>query len=73
MFDQLLSCHCLHIFRTIGSFHSNNHVCSPLIVLGSTWYNLLRGVLEVAGGTVAGILLGFIVQYFPSVDQVGAL
>ncbi|KAK7929220.1 hypothetical protein WMY93_005615 [Mugilogobius chulae] len=36
---------------------------------GSTWYNLLRGVLEVAGGTVAGILLGFLVQYFPSVDQ----
>lgn len=36
---------------------------------GSTWYNLLRGVLEVAGGTVAGILLGFIIQYFPSVDQ----
>uniref|UniRef100_A0A3B4AEZ2 Cation/H+ exchanger transmembrane domain-containing protein n=1 Tax=Periophthalmus magnuspinnatus TaxID=409849 RepID=A0A3B4AEZ2_9GOBI len=36
---------------------------------GSTWYNLLRGVLEVAGGTVAGILLGFLIQYFPSVDQ----
>ncbi|XP_045903850.1 sodium/hydrogen exchanger 9B2 isoform X1 [Micropterus dolomieu] len=36
---------------------------------GSTWYNLLRGVLEVVGGTVAGILLGFLIQYFPSVDQ----
>ncbi|KAI3353166.1 hypothetical protein L3Q82_019724, partial [Scortum barcoo] len=36
---------------------------------GSTWYNLLRGVLEVAGGMVAGILLGFLIQYFPSVDQ----
>uniref|UniRef100_A0A8C6KAJ8 Solute carrier family 9 member B2 n=1 Tax=Nothobranchius furzeri TaxID=105023 RepID=A0A8C6KAJ8_NOTFU len=36
---------------------------------GSTWYNLLRGVLEVAGGTAAGILLGFLIQYFPSVDQ----
>lgn len=36
---------------------------------GSMWYNMLRGLLEVAGGTVAGILLGFIIQYFPSVDQ----
>lgn len=44
-----------------------------MVVLGSTWYNLLRGVLEVAGGMVAGILLGFIIQYFPSVDQVGVL
>lgn len=42
-----------------------------LILLGSTWYNLLRGVLEVAGGTIAGTLLGFLIQYFPSVDQVG--
>lgn len=38
---------------------------------GSTWYNLLRGALEVAGGLLAGVLLGFIIQYFPSVDQVG--
>lgn len=38
---------------------------------GSTWYNLLRGALEVAGGLLAGILLGFIIQYFPSIDQVG--
>uniref|UniRef100_A0AAQ5YQ95 Cation/H+ exchanger transmembrane domain-containing protein n=1 Tax=Amphiprion ocellaris TaxID=80972 RepID=A0AAQ5YQ95_AMPOC len=36
---------------------------------GSTWYNLLRGGLEVLGGTVVGILLGFLIQYFPSVDQ----
>ncbi|XP_061685897.1 sodium/hydrogen exchanger 9B2 isoform X5 [Syngnathoides biaculeatus] len=36
---------------------------------GSTWYNLLRGGLEVGGGLVAGILLGFVIQYFPSVDQ----
>ncbi|XP_041838613.1 sodium/hydrogen exchanger 9B2 isoform X1 [Melanotaenia boesemani] len=36
---------------------------------GSTWYNLLRGVLEVIGGMVAGIVLGFLIQYFPSVDQ----
>lgn len=46
---------------------------SLLILPGSTWYNLLRGVLEVVGGTVAGILLGFLIQYFPSVDQVGML
>ncbi|CAG01272.1 unnamed protein product, partial [Tetraodon nigroviridis] len=39
---------------------------------GSTWYNLLRGALEVAGGLLAGLLLGFIIQYFPSIDQVGA-
>uniref|UniRef100_H3CYY8 Solute carrier family 9 member B2 n=1 Tax=Tetraodon nigroviridis TaxID=99883 RepID=H3CYY8_TETNG len=36
---------------------------------GSTWYNLLRGALEVAGGLLAGLLLGFIIQYFPSIDQ----
>uniref|UniRef100_A0A665V2D5 Cation/H+ exchanger transmembrane domain-containing protein n=1 Tax=Echeneis naucrates TaxID=173247 RepID=A0A665V2D5_ECHNA len=36
---------------------------------GSTWYNLLRGVLEVAGGLLVGILLGFLIQYFPSIDQ----
>ncbi|XP_051801515.1 LOW QUALITY PROTEIN: sodium/hydrogen exchanger 9B2 [Acanthochromis polyacanthus] len=36
---------------------------------GSTWYNLLRGGLEVLGGMVVGILLGFLIQYFPSVDQ----
>uniref|UniRef100_A0A3Q3N259 Cation/H+ exchanger transmembrane domain-containing protein n=1 Tax=Labrus bergylta TaxID=56723 RepID=A0A3Q3N259_9LABR len=36
---------------------------------GSTWYNLMRGVMEVAGGMVAGIILGFLIQYFPSVDQ----
>ncbi|XP_074486090.1 sodium/hydrogen exchanger 9B2 isoform X2 [Sebastes fasciatus] len=36
---------------------------------GSTWFNLLRGVLEVGGGMVAGIILGFLIQYFPSVDQ----
>lgn len=41
------------------------------MVQGSTWYNLLRGALEVAGGLLAGILLGFIIQYFPSIDQVG--
>lgn len=38
---------------------------------GSTWYNLLRGALEVAGGLLTGILLGFVIQYFPSMDQVG--
>ncbi|XP_054460083.1 sodium/hydrogen exchanger 9B2 [Anoplopoma fimbria] len=36
---------------------------------GSTWFNLLRGVLEVGGGTIVGLLLGFLIQYFPSVDQ----
>ncbi|KAJ8335838.1 hypothetical protein SKAU_G00391800 [Synaphobranchus kaupii] len=36
---------------------------------GSTWYNLLRGVLEVAGGMVAGVILGFFIRFFPSKDQ----
>ncbi|XP_054897115.1 sodium/hydrogen exchanger 9B2 [Poeciliopsis prolifica] len=36
---------------------------------GSTLYNVLRGALEVGGGTVAGILFGFLIQYFPSLDQ----
>ncbi|KAK5866139.1 hypothetical protein PBY51_020353 [Eleginops maclovinus] len=42
---------------------------SVAFATGSTWFNILRGVLEVAGGMVAGILLGFLIQYFPSVDQ----
>lgn len=41
------------------------------MVRGSTWYNLLRGGLEVVGGLLAGIVLGLIIQYFPSIDQVG--
>ncbi|XP_012692520.1 sodium/hydrogen exchanger 9B2 [Clupea harengus] len=36
---------------------------------GAAWFNILRGVLEVFGGMVAGILLGFFLQYFPSKDQ----
>lgn len=36
---------------------------------GSTWYNLLRGVLEVVGGIVAGLMLGFFIRFFPSKDQ----
>ncbi|KAL1023498.1 hypothetical protein UPYG_G00041530 [Umbra pygmaea] len=36
---------------------------------GSMWYNMLRGVLEVGGGIVAGVLLGFLLRYFPSKDQ----
>uniref|UniRef100_A0A4W5JPY8 Cation/H+ exchanger transmembrane domain-containing protein n=1 Tax=Hucho hucho TaxID=62062 RepID=A0A4W5JPY8_9TELE len=36
---------------------------------GSMWYNLLRGLLEVGGGMVAGVLLGFLLRYFPSKDQ----
>uniref|UniRef100_A0A8C9Z2P1 Cation/H+ exchanger transmembrane domain-containing protein n=1 Tax=Sander lucioperca TaxID=283035 RepID=A0A8C9Z2P1_SANLU len=42
---------------------------SMAFATGSTWWNLLRGVMEVSGGMVAGILLGFLIQYFPSVDQ----
>ncbi|KAG5848356.1 hypothetical protein ANANG_G00097620 [Anguilla anguilla] len=36
---------------------------------GSTGYNLLRGVLEVVGGIVAGLMLGFFIRFFPSKDQ----
>ncbi|XP_045577330.1 sodium/hydrogen exchanger 9B2-like [Salmo salar] len=36
---------------------------------GSSWYNLGRGVLEVGGGTIIGIILGFFLHFFPSRDQ----
>ncbi|KAM6949133.1 sodium/hydrogen exchanger 9B2-like [Aplochiton taeniatus] len=36
---------------------------------GATWMNLLKGVLEVAGGMVAGLLLGLFVYCIPSNDQ----
>ncbi|KAI1887531.1 hypothetical protein AGOR_G00191270 [Albula goreensis] len=36
---------------------------------GSTWSNLLRGVLEVVAGMIAGVVLGFFIRYFPSKDQ----
>ncbi|XP_046900383.1 sodium/hydrogen exchanger 9B2 isoform X2 [Hypomesus transpacificus] len=36
---------------------------------GSTWYNVGRGALEVAGGLLVGGLLGGLIRYFPSPDQ----
>ncbi|KAI1883582.1 hypothetical protein AGOR_G00233060 [Albula goreensis] len=36
---------------------------------GSTWFNLGKGILEVVGGMVAGTILGFFIQFFPSEDQ----
>nr|XP_030127513.3 sodium/hydrogen exchanger 9B2 isoform X1 [Taeniopygia guttata]XP_030127514.3 sodium/hydrogen exchanger 9B2 isoform X1 [Taeniopygia guttata]XP_032604076.2 sodium/hydrogen exchanger 9B2 isoform X1 [Taeniopygia guttata]XP_041571846.1 sodium/hydrogen exchanger 9B2 isoform X1 [Taeniopygia guttata] len=36
---------------------------------GSTLYNVLRGVLEVAVGIAAGGVLGMFIRYFPSHDQ----
>ncbi|XP_056432275.1 sodium/hydrogen exchanger 9B2-like [Gadus chalcogrammus] len=36
---------------------------------GSTWMNLLKGVMEVVGGVVAGLLLGAFISCFPSDDQ----
>ncbi|XP_045075032.1 sodium/hydrogen exchanger 9B2-like, partial [Coregonus clupeaformis] len=36
---------------------------------GYTWLNILKGVLEVIGGSVAGLLLGLFICFFPSVDQ----
>ncbi|KAM5255871.1 sodium/hydrogen exchanger 9B2-like [Ctenodactylus gundi] len=38
---------------------------------GSTVFNILRGVLEVAIGIASGFLLGFFIRYFPSSDQGG--
>ncbi|KAM3857458.1 sodium/hydrogen exchanger 9B2 [Diretmus argenteus] len=36
---------------------------------GSTWMNLLKGLLEVVGGMVAGLILGVFICCFPSKDQ----
>ncbi|MGH0164372.1 UNVERIFIED_CONTAM: hypothetical protein FKN15_053962 [Acipenser sinensis] len=37
--------------------------------VGSTLYSIFRGVIEVVGGMVAGVALGFFIRYFPSKDQ----
>ncbi|XP_068164470.1 sodium/hydrogen exchanger 9B2 isoform X2 [Antennarius striatus] len=36
---------------------------------GSTWMNILKGLLEVVGGVVAGLILGLFLTWFPSEDQ----
>ncbi|XP_076581659.1 sodium/hydrogen exchanger 9B2 [Chaetodon auriga] len=36
---------------------------------GSTWMNILKGVLEVVGGVIAGLILGLFLCCFPSKDQ----
>uniref|UniRef100_A0A3B4F7J0 Mitochondrial sodium/hydrogen exchanger 9B2-like n=1 Tax=Pundamilia nyererei TaxID=303518 RepID=A0A3B4F7J0_9CICH len=36
---------------------------------GSTWMNILKGLLEVVGGIVAGMILGMFLYCFPSNDQ----
>ncbi|XP_028998806.3 sodium/hydrogen exchanger 9B2 [Betta splendens] len=36
---------------------------------GSTWMNILKGLLEVGGGVTAGLLLGCFLSLFPSNDQ----
>ncbi|TRY82929.1 hypothetical protein DNTS_027924 [Danionella cerebrum] len=36
---------------------------------GAVWLNVLRGPLEVLGGAVTGVALGFFIRYFPSRDQ----
>lgn len=41
--------------------------------VGNVWINVLRGPLEVLGGAVTGVALGYFLHYFPSRDQVGAL
>ncbi|KAM7376861.1 hypothetical protein PAMA_013569 [Pampus argenteus] len=36
---------------------------------GATWMNILKGLLEVVGGMVAGLILGLFLCCFPSRDQ----
>ncbi|XP_076019301.1 sodium/hydrogen exchanger 9B2-like isoform X1 [Genypterus blacodes] len=36
---------------------------------GSTWMNILKGVLEVVGGVIVGLILGLFLSCFPSTDQ----
>ncbi|XP_070786264.1 sodium/hydrogen exchanger 9B2 [Enoplosus armatus] len=36
---------------------------------GSTWMNILKGLLEVVGGVIAGLILGLFLTCFPSKDQ----
>ncbi|KAG8005885.1 Sodium/hydrogen exchanger 9B2 [Nibea albiflora] len=36
---------------------------------GATWMNILKGLLEVVGGVVAGLVLGLFLCCFPSKDQ----
>ncbi|XP_051271812.1 sodium/hydrogen exchanger 9B2 isoform X1 [Dicentrarchus labrax] len=36
---------------------------------GSTWMNILKGLLEVVGGVIAGLILGLFLYCFPSKDQ----
>ncbi|KAM9699222.1 sodium/hydrogen exchanger 9B2-like isoform 2-T2 [Menidia menidia] len=36
---------------------------------GSTWMNVVWGLLEVGGGVLAGLLLGLFLCFFPSEDQ----
>ncbi|KAM4536639.1 sodium/hydrogen exchanger 9B2-like isoform 2-T2 [Odontesthes bonariensis] len=36
---------------------------------GSTWMNILKGLLEVVGGVLAGVVLGLFLCLFPSKDQ----
>uniref|UniRef100_A0A087YFB9 Cation/H+ exchanger transmembrane domain-containing protein n=1 Tax=Poecilia formosa TaxID=48698 RepID=A0A087YFB9_POEFO len=36
---------------------------------GSTWMNILKGLLEVVGGVAAGLILGLLLCLFPSSDQ----
>uniref|UniRef100_A0A3P9PGI7 Cation/H+ exchanger transmembrane domain-containing protein n=1 Tax=Poecilia reticulata TaxID=8081 RepID=A0A3P9PGI7_POERE len=36
---------------------------------GSTWMNILKGLLEVVGGVGAGLVLGLLLCLFPSSDQ----
>ncbi|XP_029986021.1 sodium/hydrogen exchanger 9B2-like isoform X2 [Sphaeramia orbicularis] len=36
---------------------------------GSTWMNILKGLLEVVGGIIAGLVLGLFLCWFPSKDQ----
>lgn len=49
---------------------SNPDPTSYVSPAGSTWMNILKGLLEVLGGVIAGLILGVFLCYFPSKDQV---
>uniref|UniRef100_A0A8D3B782 Cation/H+ exchanger transmembrane domain-containing protein n=1 Tax=Scophthalmus maximus TaxID=52904 RepID=A0A8D3B782_SCOMX len=43
--------------------------CDCVCPAGSTWMNILKGLLEVVGGVIAGLVLGLFLCCFPSKDQ----
>lgn len=59
-----------HVWVQSGHIFVKNGTLSPPV--GSLWFNILRGLLEVLGGMVGGVVFAFLLRYFPSKDQVRA-